>query len=171
MGYTTDFSGEFELDRPLTAEHEAYLRAFSRTRRMARNPEITAALPDPIREAVGLPVGPQGAYYVGNAGPNFGQDHTPDVIDYNNPPEGQPGLWCQWIPSGSLSIVWDDGEKFYEYERWIEYLVEHFLGPWGYRLNGEVTWTGEDPDDRGRMTMTDNKLTVADAIFEYRDRE
>jgi hypothetical protein len=33
MGYTTDFEGEFMLDRPLNAEHQDYLQMFSETRR------------------------------------------------------------------------------------------------------------------------------------------
>src|SRR5205085_8197663 len=46
----------------LSKEHAAYLRAFAQTRRMRRGPQC-GALPDPVREAVGLPVGPQGAYF------------------------------------------------------------------------------------------------------------
>ena len=52
MGYTTDFDGKFDLDKPLTPEHRAYLEAFARTRRMQRNAVITATMPDPIRESV-----------------------------------------------------------------------------------------------------------------------
>lgn len=191
MGYTTDFYGEFEIGpEPLNPEHIAYLRAFAQTRRMKRNPEITATLPDPLREAVGLPVGPDGAYYVGGNGENFGQAHTPDVVDYNTAPgaqssgdfygtgpdwyerfqkaqemavaEGaQPGLWCQWIPDeGGSTLAWDEGEKFYEYVPWLRYLIEHFLRPWGYVLNGEVTWQGEEADDRGKIVVTDNAIEV-----------
>lgn len=160
MGYTTDFDGEFTLDKPLTAAHVAYLTAFAQTRRMRRDAAITATLPDSLRDAVGLPVGEDGAYFVGSTH-NFGQDNTPGILDYNSPPTGQPGLWCQWIPSANgEAIVWDDGEKFYEYEAWIRYLVATFLGPWGYRLNGEISWTGEDPDDRGILEMTDSVLRV-----------
>jgi hypothetical protein len=31
MGYTTNFNGRFELDRPLTAEHSAFLQNFAST--------------------------------------------------------------------------------------------------------------------------------------------
>lgn len=190
MGYTTDFWGEFDVEPPLTNEHRAYLTAFAGTRRMKRNAEITATYPDPLREAVGLPVGEDGGYYVGDTA-DFGQTPSPDVVDYNAPPgampyeirretfgsdfqkgweeerrriaagEQQPGLWCQWIPDESgTAIRWDEGEKFYEYVPWIRYLIEHFLKPWGYTLNGEVEWSGEETDDRGKIVVTNNEVTV-----------
>jgi hypothetical protein len=168
MGYTTDFSGEFTLNKPLIAEHLAYLEAFSNSRRMKRNATKNALLPDPVREAAGLPVGEDGGYYVGGADDNHGQNHTDDVLDHNTPPEGQPGLWCRWVPNhDGTAIEWDGGEKFYEYTEWICYLIKHFLAPWGYVLNGEVDWFGEDSDDRGRITVTANRVMVSTGKFVF----
>lgn len=158
MGYTTDFTGSFELDRSLAPEHGAYLKRFATTRRMMRDASKTTQRSDPGREAAGLPVGPQGAYFVG-AGGGYGQEHSEDVLDYNSPPDGQPGLWCQWVPTDEgTAIVWDGNEKFYYYVEWLEYLIEHFLGPWGYKLNGQVTWRGEDFDDSGVLYVRDNRV-------------
>jgi len=70
-----------------------------------------------------------------------------------------PGIHCQWVPSGDLlSIEYDGGEKFYNYTEWIEYLIKEFLIPWGYTLNGKVYWSGEDDDDTGFITVTDNDV-------------
>jgi hypothetical protein len=157
MGYTTDFSGEFNLDKPLTDEHQAYLEAFAGTRRMKRMTALTDLMDDPVRKAVGLPVGVEGGYYVGGADNDMGQTRTDDVADYNSPPEGQPGLWLGWIPDGD-TIVWDGGEKFYNYVEWLEYIVEHFLKPWGYSITGQVHWQGESDDDRGTIYAKDNKI-------------
>lgn len=60
MGYTTDFHGSFNLDKPLKKEHKNYLLKFAETRRMKRKSKIVETLPDPIREAVGLPIGEEG---------------------------------------------------------------------------------------------------------------
>lgn len=159
MGYTTDFEGEFKLDRPLSPEHRAYLAAFNATRRMARNAAMTERMIDPLRSAVGLPVGPGGAYFVGAASSDYGQARTPDIVDYNGPPPGQPGLWCQWVPSDDgTAIVWDGGEKFYNYVEWLEYLLEHFLIPWGYALSGEVTYQGEESSDFGKIVVTETSV-------------
>ena len=160
MGYTTDFYGEFALDRKLASAHFDYLEQFSNTRHMKRDFEKVSQLEDECRGKVGLPIGPEGAYFVAGAG-MAGQGHDPSIIDYNYPPETQPGLWCQWVPNeDGTAICWDGGEKFYNYIEWIEYLIEHFLGPWGYKLNGEVSWEGEDSGDVGKISITDNKVVV-----------
>jgi hypothetical protein len=161
MGYSTSFSGEWTITPPLEARHAQYLRAFNETRRMTRNAVLTAQMPDGLRERAMLPVGEEGGYYVGARGP-FGQDLTPDILDYNRPPAGQPGLWCQWTPNeDGTALVWDEGEKFYFYVEWLTYLIGHFLEPWGYRLNGEVRWQGEDSDDRGVIYVRDNQVAAA----------
>lgn len=160
MGYTTEFSGEFRLDRPLTEEQATYLRLFATTRRMGRHDTAIATSPDPVREAVGLPPGPEGAYFVG--GPGFmGQEVDASVVNRNKPPSGQPSLWCQWTPTPDrTALVWDGNEKFYHYAEWLEYLIGHFLAPWGYTLNGTVKWVGEDPADSGVIEVENNRVTT-----------
>jgi hypothetical protein len=159
MGYTTDFNGSFQVidlntgeDAVLSEEQSAYINKFSDTRRMSRVVAQTETLPDPIREAVGLPVGNEGGYFVG-AGGFAGQDHSTDIISYNSPPSDQPGLWCQWVVSEADKIEWDGSEKFYHYSEWLAYIVDHFLAPWGYGLSGTVEWQGEDRQDVGIITV------------------
>lgn len=73
---------------------------------------------------------------------------------------GFPSFWCQWMPSeDGNSIEWDGGEKFYEYTAWLKYIIDHFLEPKGYVLNGKVKWQGEEMDDRGELTVVDNVVT------------
>jgi hypothetical protein len=168
MGYNTDLCGEFNLDKPLTEAHKNYLNKFSETRRVKRKQTDASKMDDPIRIAAGLPIGKQGAYFVGGLG-FCGQDDDPSIVNGNTPPDGQPSLWCQWVPNDDgTAIVWDGGEKFYEYVDWIKYLVENFFKPWGYVLNGEVSWSGEDIDDRGLIVIQDNvvKIKVARIVYE-----
>jgi uncharacterized protein (TIGR02996 family) len=142
----------------LRFEHAAYLTAFNETRRMKRDPAKAALLPDPVRLAVGLSVGEDGAYFVGGRG-FHGQDDDESILDHNSPPGDQPGLWCQWRPSeDGTAIVWDGGEKFYDYVEWLEYLILHFLNPWAYVLNGKVRWQGEVNEDRGVITVINNRV-------------
>jgi hypothetical protein len=144
----------------LRPEHAAYLKQFNDTRRMKRDPKKAKLLPDPCREAAGLPLGKEAGYFV--AGEGFaGQGRDDSVLDYNRPPAGQPGLWCGWAPSEDGSaIVWDGVEKFYNYVEWLRYLIAHFLAPWGYFLNGRMTWQGEDEEDRGVITVRQNKAVA-----------
>jgi len=138
----------------LTPEHNAYLTQFAATRRMKRDPLIAVTLADPFRMAVGLPIGPDGAYFVGTANTIDSQFHDLSVTGGNQPPAGQPGLWCQWVPrADGTAIEWDEGEKFYEYATWIQYLMDHFLTPWGYSLAGVVYWQGEESSDQGRLVI------------------
>lgn len=169
MGYTTNFMGSFTLDHPLDPGHANYLHKFSKTRRMARNPEIAETLSDPERLAVGLPIGKDGEYFVGGTG-FAGQGGDASIIDHNYPPPSQPGLWCQWVPTeDNAGIEWDHGEKFYDFVEWLKYLIEHFLKPWGYILNGEVEWRGEDIEDMGLIVVKDNIVTTKVGKIVYVD--
>lgn len=155
MGYTTDFEGSFSINPPLKEEHLNYLKKFNETRRMKRDDIKASTYEDPIRVAVGLPVGVDGEYTVFGGG-FFGQEHDNSVIDYNETPTNQPDLWCKWVPNDDgTELVWDGAEKFYRYIEWLNYLNEHFFQPWGYRLGGRVYWQGEEDDDRGVIIIDD----------------
>ena len=163
MGYTTDFDGQVILDKTLTDDQAAYLRRFSETRRMQRDAEIASEQDDPLRIAVGLPIGPEGCYFVG--------DSDASVTDCNHPSQGeatvfdpedgkQPGLWCQWtVREDNDKIGWDGGEKFYHYVEWMRYIINNFLAPWGYVANGEIAWRGEDIGDVGIIIVDDNDVS------------
>lgn len=134
MGYSTEFSGRFLLNKPLDEETYKYLIAFSETRHMKRNWNN-------IKDGI------EGEFYVG-------EDES-RVIDYDHPPSTQPSLWCQWIPSEDhLGIEWDGGEKFYAYKEWLKYLLKNFLLPKGYILSGIVPWH-DDYGDSGELNGLD----------------
>ncbi len=143
----------------LKPEHAAYLNQFSDTRRMKRDPVRAQQLPDPVRKAVGLPLGSEAGYFVGGRG-FAGQERDDSIMNYNRSPIGQPGLWCHWAPNANgTAIEWDKAENCYNYVElleWLQYLLTHFLRPWGYLVNGTVTWQCEEDDDRGSITVRDN---------------
>lgn len=155
MGYGTRFEGHFTLDRPLAPAHAAYLAAFADTRRFKRDAAVTAERPDPLRAAAGLGVGDDGGFFVG-AERDLGQEpDAPGVADYNEPPAGQPHLWCCWRPTADgLGLHVEDHGYHYGYSAWLEYLAGRFLRPWGYVLSGEVRYQGDAERDRGRMIAT-----------------
>lgn len=171
MGYTTDFEGQVEIDPPLNQHEIDYLTKFAETRRMKRK---------------------AGPYFVEGTGFR-GQEREDDVIDSNRPPDGQPGLWCQWVPTpDGKHIIWDGGEKFYDSPEWMKYLIDHFLKPgaeaqalvdategkiptpfndftFDHTLNGHIQAQGEDPDDRWVLVVRDNVVSVAYAEITYGD--
>lgn len=162
MAYRTSFEGSFLLDKPLQQKHRAYLKKFSQTRRVKCFAEKLAAYPDPLREAVGLPVGPEGAYFVGK---NLGYEDPvvfeDDTSRFLVPPQSQPGFWCKWTPTeDGTAIVHNGHGDFYFYVEWLQYLLEHFLMPWGYTLHGTVRWRGSDETDHGYVTVENNQVSV-----------
>ncbi len=147
MGYTTQFSGVFGLNKALDDKTFEFLKRFNDTRRMARK--------------VDAKYGVQGEFYTED-------DRSNSVIDNNAPPITQPGLWCQWMPSDDrMSIEWDGGEKFYHYIEWIKYIISKVLAPRGYVLNGVVEWRGEEFHDIGQIEICDNIVNGHRLIVDY----
>ena len=88
-----------------------------------------------------------------------------------------PGLWCQWTiqdggdhgqEDGTQVLAWDGGEKFYEYIPWLKYYINKFFEPWGIKLNGEITWEGEDSSDLGKIIVVDNVVTIKTGTVTYK---
>ena len=167
MGYTTYFSGAFEFDKPVTDELRDYINKFCDTRRMIRdNDTIKELYPNWKELCFNGELGEDGEYFIGGGG-FFGQDRDDSIIDYNSS-GSQPGLWCQWIIEDN-ELVWDEGEKFYEYVEWLRYLIEHFFAPSGYTLNGTVYYDGEDSDDFGKIVVVDNIVKVGRGYRVYEE--
>lgn len=154
MGYNTTFKGHIEVNPPLNEKEIDYLTKFSNSRRMKRD---------------------NGPYFVdGSNGAE--QYYDNDIIDVNNPPEGQPGLWCQWVPSTDGShLKWNGVENFYNSVQWMEYLIAHFIGDnpiakkksapdfdflEGHTLNGEIKAKGEETNDRWTLYVIENIISV-----------
>ena len=160
MGYTTEFYGSLTFNKPVTDELKKYINKFNETRRMARDPEkIKLNYPNWKEECFNGELGNEGEYFVGGKG-FMGQDRDDSIINYNYPPIKQPGLWCQWIINGDDELVWDEGEKFYNYIEWLAYLISNFFEPLDYVLNGEIEFQGEDMEDFGTIVVTDNYINV-----------
>lgn len=160
MGYTTEFRGYFELSRPATADEIDYINTFSSSRRMKRDVNKLNELYGGKHGLPGVGYGFQGEYFCKDDG-DFGQKEDGSILDYNCPPTTQPGLWCQWVLSeDGTRLEWDGGEKFYNYEEWLRYMIERFFSKWGVALNGRVDWRGEDFDDTGIIEVEMNIVKV-----------
>ena len=160
MGYMTNFLGEFVFSRPLTNAEFSFLDAFSKSQRMRLDTTKLEEFQGMHSEPYTRSYGTEGSYFAHELPHNH-----PAILDSNEPPQGQPGLLCHWWPT-MTSLKWNNAEKFYCYAEWLEYLVIHFFEPWGIQLNGAIQWQGEDPDDRGVLSMRNNNLFV-----HYEDRQ
>jgi len=150
MGYSTDFLGTLNLNKKLTKEDSKFLQGLNATRRMKRNLEG---------------YGVDGEFFVEKLN-DFGQENTPDVVDHNSPPSTQPSLWCNWIPTlDGMGLEWDSGEKAYNMEDWVVYLINRYLEPRGYVVNGEVEAQGEERGDNWTIRVVDNVVKVCHDSF------
>lgn len=164
MGYSTDFFGSLEFNKPVAPWLMEYINKFSGTRRMKRDPEvIKSQFPNWGEMCFNGDLGEEGEYFIGGIG-CFGQDSDKSVLDGNAPAKTQPGLWCQWIINESGCLEWDGGEKFYNYEEWLEYLIDNFFEPLGYVLNGDIEWQGESYDDFGTIHVENNIIYMKERV-------
>lgn len=122
MGYTTDFRGRFEFNKPLTKDMiETYKK--------------------------------------------FQQERHEDGYQ----PNGKPSIWLQWeivnewgyttynkSSDEKLYLQWDEGEKFYKFVEWLEYLIKYVFKVWDVEISGKVEWRGEEWDDMGTIIVQDN---------------
>jgi hypothetical protein len=163
MGYDTEFDGKVSISPPLNAHEIAFLRKFATSRRMDRA---------------------RGPYFVDGSGLR-GQGPDDDIRDFNQPPTGQPGLWCEWEPTDDgTAIKWNGEEKFYDSKEWMTYLIDTFLKPgavlagelaspvpgrqyseefghftFDHELNGVIDARGENEDDHWQLVVTGNTVT------------
>lgn len=156
MGYTTDFWGDgFTITPEPSEDIVALINGLASTRRMKR--DMSKLFPG---EDVSI-YGTEGEFYYNPETTNFGQEEDVSILEYNYPPRTQPGLWLQWQYNTETKVLeWDGGEKFYNYVKWMQYLIDKILEPKGYVVNGEVEWQGESPDDRGKMTVVNNQVSA-----------
>ena len=165
MGYTTDFEGTLQFNKEVTEELKNFINGFSDVRHMKRDVEkIKEVFPNWKKKCYNGNLGVDGEYFIGGKG-YCGQDEDCSIIDYNFPPKSQPGLWCQWMINDDGELEWDGGEKFYNYEEWLIYLIENFFKPEGYVLNGIISFQGEDPDDFGDIVVIDNTVRVGNGYY------
>lgn len=145
MGYSTQFTGTLTITPPLNPHEIDYLDRFSDVRHMNRT---------------------NGPYYIG-------RDEA-DVLNGNQPPAGQPGLWCDWsaTPDGT-GLHWTGAEKTYNTVEWVQYLIDHFLkagaaaagqvgfGPFTFDhvVSGEVHAQGDTADDAWTLVVADNVVS------------
>ena len=120
--------------------------------------------------------------------PVLTEDHASALLAFSEERhEGSqfPGYWCNWEPIEAFrtyrsttgktvmnreygaAIAWNNAEKFYDSEVWMKYIIDEYLSPWGYTLTGTIEAQGEDPEDRWRLLVEDNRVFTQQATVEF----
>lgn len=167
MGYTTEFEGFIEINPPLDQETADLINGLSETRRVKRDIKKLAELKNMSLSEAQEKYGEDGEfYYDPDDFKNCGQTPDISVVESGDPPPSQPSLWLNWIYDPKTnSIIWNEGEKFYEYVAWMEYLIEKIIKPRGYQANGEIYWRGESFYDVGRIGVEKNVVETKERII------
>ena len=153
MAYRTDFIGHVEVRPGLNEAEVAYLAAFAGSRRWRRAEGPYAVPASPCEQE---PVGARA---------------------WHLPAEGQPTLWCDWVPCwDGCCLTWEGEARFAGVGTWLGYLVDHFLRP------GAAASRVEDPRFAGFTfdhvldwmvvgCRRDNKQLFAVTVHDNRVRE
>lgn len=162
MGYCTEFEGKVTFNKPLTPKFKEYVNAFCEMRHVKRNNEkIKELFPNWKKLCYDGMLGEEGQFFIG------GTEFDNSVIDGNNPPILIPSLWCHWHLNEKDELVWNGIEKFYNYKKWLAYLLFYFFEPNGYLGNGKFFYEGEDWEyDWGNLYVVNNAVSVI-----YKDKE
>ncbi len=182
MGYTTEFIGKFVFDRQPSKELVEYINLFSKTRHVKRDTEkLKKLFPDWEERCWKGQLGEDGEFFLQRYDEMYDHKqpaHDTDaylkrngISDDNNPPASQPGLWCQWFINADGDLVWDGGEKFYDYVEWLEYLISNFFKPEGMVLSGKCMYIGERRDDWGYISVENNTVTRIPNDIQLEDQE
>jgi hypothetical protein len=126
MGYDTYFSGEFEIKPPLTENERAQL-LYAIGAYGAKPVELgkeAAALKERI-------------------------DRGTSSNGYHASLEGQ--LPFEVSADGASMHDTGDAERCYYAEQVLKLVVREFLAPLGHSLEGEISWQGDDSEDRGTI--------------------
>ena len=164
MGYSTDFSGSFELVPALTPSQVATIGKVHRH----RHSSPSGLEDDP------MPTLPYAAPLMGNMSTLAPVERFPSNAVYTGREKGMawsgpfPSAYCQWtVTSDGSYLEWDGGEKFYAYELWLRFLIEHFFKPWRVAVTGAVHFRGEDGDERGTISAHGDRVFVHLAKFAH----
>lgn len=169
MGYYTTLWGQFNVEPPLNADELSFLNDFSEVRHMDRD---------------------LGPLYVRDKTSGFGSsEYGVDVRDHNKPPADQPSLWCPWGFSVTTIEPPEEAGKHYGAEEWLAYFVKYLLSAEArdyidehmmndprlssftcdHVVNGLVDGQGEEPEDRWKVEIVDNKVLYYESELAWKE--
>jgi hypothetical protein len=126
MAFRASTCGHLSIAPPLNAAEHDYISAFVYTRRHAGRDHPYDVPDNPAVDSV-IQIGASGLPESGNLAGNVA---TRDIDTYHRPLDGQPSLWCPWVPScQGKCLSLEAEEKISAPVTWLQYLIDHFLAP------------------------------------------
>ena len=149
------FQGAFNLTPALSAAQAAYLDAFLAVQHGFWPPEYIRQQPDLLRDAVGLPLGEDAAFYVGHCSNGLKGRHP--FIDKHRTTSPGPGDQphcgrCPWQLSSDQRQLLPSKKKLTTMPlKWLAWLVTYILAPWKINLTGLASYDDPCTSQEGRI--------------------
>lgn len=149
------FQGSFNLTPGLSEAQASYLQAFLAVQHGFWPSEYVQQQADPLREAVGLPLGEDAAFYVGHYSNGLKGRH-PFInkhITISPGPGDQPHCGnCPWQLSPDSSKLVPDKKKLAAMPlKWLGWLVSNILTTWKINVTGVASYDDPCTSQEGRV--------------------
>jgi hypothetical protein len=175
MGYNTKFKGSLKLSKTLTKEQQKWFNDWTTIRKKhydsnklmehykgvgsldgdyGENGEFFGYIPNELRDGDNVWKSDYSQWVNGSSDLMF-----PIEGKNNDSPSNQPSLWNNWMIVGD-ELFYNDGDKFYGYIEWLEYIRTKILSKWGITFEDgyKIKWRGEDKGDRGSIVYENGEL-------------
>jgi hypothetical protein len=70
-----------------------------------------------------------------------------------------------YVSEDRTALCVEEGESRHGLRLWLDQLLAHVFIPNGYTLNGKVTWTGSEDNDRGYIYLRENQHEDVDDLI------
>lgn len=159
MGITTYFDGAFTLEPALTRDQVRTIKQVSKHRHSNDSHpfepvDLVAQVPYEM-PARGVKLAP------------VTRERATSGAEYDGDMEGSerawpfPSIWCDWeVSEDGTRLRWNEGEKFYNYEGWLRFLIAQFLVPWEVTISGRVEFCREDDEVSGSLCALGSRIHV-----------
>ena len=149
------FQGAFNLTPALSSAQTSYLQAFLAVQHGFWPLKYVRQQSDPVREAVGLPLGADAAYYTGHHSNGLKGRH-PFIDKYNTispGPGNQPHCGnCPWQLSPDDRQLVPDKKKLAAMPlKWLGWLVKYIFTPWKINVTGVASYDDPCTSQEGKI--------------------
>lgn len=135
------FSEKFEIEEKLDDKLAEYMYHFFNTKHVKRDIELTKKVYQNWKDrCYRSRLGVEGEYFVDH----YTQEKKEDILNEYEPPAPLPECWCclRIERSDKDRLIWRndlmDSAMIIHRVRWIKYVLDNFLVPNGYTVNGEM---------------------------------
>ena len=160
------FQGAFQLSPALSAAQITYVQAFLSVQHGFWPLQYVQQQPDALREAVGLPLGEDAAFFVGHSS-NGLKGRNPFIDKHNMSPAGPGGQphcgSCPWQLSDDGTQILPDKKILAAMPlKWLGWLVTKLFSHWNIDIRGVASYDDPCTSQEGKVVAENNQQIWAE---------